>query len=137
MLAPKFSKDDIVNQFESNYDLFGSAINELLEYENVYFRNDNNIIYAKVRYEQDDQVIINKMSQEQLSKCKKTIKLIKKLNLENISKDEDNITFLFHSSLKNSQYIIYVIDEDKFFEKHDISHYEKIKDKWFYLLEID
>lgn len=130
----EISKNKVIKQFKENKELFELAVEELEKEENdIYFKRIGNAILIHIHEYNEDGVNVIKVKENEYEKYSKTIELMEKLNIEEISKSYENIDFLFQSSFAYGKYIVYLNNLEKYTFEHTISEKAQIIDEWYYV----
>lgn len=128
------SKRKIIKNFNKNKELFEEVIIELeKENDDMYFEKKGNVILVDIHKHEEEKVNIIRVKEDELDKYAKTMELMGKLDIEQISKSDGYIELLFKSALSGGKYIVYLKDIDKYTYGHKIREKEQITEDWYYI----
>lgn len=129
------SRRKIIKNFTKNKELFEEVITELNKEDNdVHIQKKGNVILIDVHEHMGEKINIIRVKGDELNKYTKTIELMKKLDIEQISKQDEYIDFLFKSALAGGKSIVYLKDIDNYIcNGHKIREKEQITEDWYYI----
>lgn len=134
ILNGKYESFIFIRKFNNNKNIFENSVNELIDDKDIYFKNNGDIM--AIVYEQDNDSTLkqHELSKSELSKYSSTIELMEKLNLNSISKSDNNVVYYFSSPFVWSKEIVYVNDLEKFkYSGHLIKKIKHLNKNWYYI----
>lgn len=132
MLFGNYDKNHIINKFKDNQKLFNGVINELKEYDTIRFEVENGYVTIISNEPESNKTILS-LDDKSWSKNASTIKLIKKMKIESVYKQNQNIEFQFKSTLQSLKSIIYLPNIKNWPDIDYVIKQEKIVDSWYYI----
>ena len=131
------NKDDIINKFKENITQFNNSLKEI-DSEYIYFSRDKNdkekIIISIHQKDLNQKINIIYVKEEDYYKYSEILKLINKLEIYAVSKEKENVEFIFNWSLKAKQSITNLIDEKHYIGYgNKINYKEHLEDNWYYI----
>ena len=128
------SKYRIIKNFNKNKELFEEVIIELeRENDDMHFRKKGNVILVDIHKHDGEKVNVIRFKEDELDKYAKTMELVRKFDIEQISKFDWYIDLLFKSALSGGKYIVYLKDIDNYTYGHKIREKEQITEYWYYI----
>jgi hypothetical protein len=125
----KIDSNDIIEKFLYNYDSFEKVFDELSSEEYIIIKQDNGLISINI-YSENNYIKIDK---SEFYKYETTIDLMKNLNIKDITKKGDNVSFLFNSMINYGQYIVKIGDEESYHKNYIVTNIKAIKEQWYYV----
>lgn len=134
----KTIKNSIIKDFNKHRNLFEEAIEELKKENNdIRFEKVGNVILISIYENKEENVNVIKIKESEFYKYNKTIDLIKRLDLEQVIKIDENIDFLFKSSLSEGKSIVYLKNIEDYISSGNKIRKEKcITENWYYITTI-
>lgn len=124
-------KRKMISDIKSDILLFENVVEELSEYEKIYFTKEDSVIELLYYKNSEKQIITLSDHDEKFSQ---TTALFEKYKIYKILKNNNNVYFIYKTNLPFSFSLAYLIDENKRNE-HEIKKIEKIFDNWYYIEE--
>ncbi len=124
--------DNAVNIFSNNRIIFDDVIMELTNKET--FILEKKIVGYKLTIDdfKNYKYILNP-SDKEYSKYTNVFDIINKLNIEAVSKCDNNISFSFNSIVELGMEIVYIQDYEKYMYGHSVAKIRKIEGNWYYV----
>lgn len=127
----KMDSKDIIKIYNKNTSLFEEASKELYLENDIVLKKERNNVKILIYIEKDDKTYsIEKVEEKYFYKYKKTLYIMEKLNINYISKSENNILFAITDF---GQYIIKIKDEEQLRKTYNVIDLIKIENEWFYM----
>lgn len=128
-------ENDVINVFHNNEIMFDNVINELNDTEIVVVKKDF-LIYQLTIYNFKNYKYIFDYKNEKYNKYRKTFDIINKLNVQSVSKYDNNTAFWFDSIVNPGMLIAYINDMKEYKRKNSIIKIKRLKKNWYYV-EVD
>ncbi len=129
------NKNELLKKFIENKEYFLNCTKELKDHEVIIDKNLLNISgrIHKENSSSPNGVSIIDIKRKDFNKYKNTIKLMKKINLLEITKDGDNIEFMYKTSHGQGLCIVYMKDKKHYMLNHYIIQMKQIENDWYYV----
>ncbi len=128
-------ENDVINIFHNNEIMFANVTNKLNDTEIVVVDKEF-LIYRLTIDNFKNYKYIFDYKNEKYNKYREIFDVMNKLNVQSVSKYDNNTEFWFDSIVRPGMLIAYINDMEQYKKDHSIIKIKKLKQYWYYV-EVD